>query len=280
MTNTNPQPSELNRDPLLMLAISAAISAARRIMTVYGRADFGVSYKGDDSPLTLADKLAHEAIAEALRETGMPVLSEEGVDIPFETRSRWSKFWMVDPLDGTKEFIKRNDEFTVNIALVEGVRPVLGVILAPVTMELWFATTALGAWFVEAHETLPISSWLPDSESLPFPSSERAYRILTSKSHLSEETEKWIREPGNQHPGQTIVQRGSSLKMCMIAEGNGDIYPRLGPTMEWDTAAGDAILTASGGTIRQYNTHELLMYNKPSLVNPWFIASRPATPEG
>jgi 3'(2'), 5'-bisphosphate nucleotidase len=266
----------MDNEELLQTAITAAISGSVKILEIY-RQDFSVEFKEDKSPLTLADRLAHEAIYNCLTSTGLPVLSEEGRNIPYEVRKDWDRFWMVDPLDGTKEFIKRNGEFTVNIALISQRQAVMGVILVPVSNVLYFASRPAGAFKISLEGTIEpeIESMIKNAESLPLPGSPDKLTIVGSRSHSSPETINFINELQKTEPDLDFVSIGSSLKMCLVAEGKAHIYPRLGPTMEWDTAAGQAIVEIAGGKVLQAGSTESVHYNKPHLLNPWFVASRP-----
>lgn len=242
----------------LLLSKETALEAGAAIMDVYDSMDFSVEYKKDDSPLTRADKIAHAIITEKLATTNLPVLSEEGRAIPFEERKHWNYFWLVDPLDGTKEFIKRNKEFTVNIALVQDHRPVLGVIYAPALKWLYWSDLDGKAWKQQVNgPVLEIHAYKQDTIK----------RIVASKSHLTTETEQYIK----QFPGASILTIGSSLKFMLVADGTADCYPRFGPTMEWDTAAAQAIAEAAGAKVVQSVSGEALYYNKENLLNPWFI---------
>ncbi len=210
---------------------------------------------------------------EILEQLPIPILSEEGAAIPFEQREGWSRLWIVDPLDGTKEFIKRNGEFTVNVALLEDGTPVMGVIYIPVTKELFFASKACGAFKacdVESSESL--ESIMERAQQLPIKRQREEYIVVASRSHLSAETETFIEELRRDHPLIEMTSKGSSLKICLVAEGAADIYPRYAPTCEWDTAAGDAILRATGGVMVRTEDGEPLRYNKRDLLNPYFIA--------
>lgn len=266
----------MDNQDLLQTAITAAISGSAKILEIY-QSDFEVELKKDKSPLTLADRLAHEAIYNCLTSTGLPVLSEEGRNIPYEVRKDWDRFWMVDPLDGTKEFIKRNGEFTVNIALISQRQAVMGVILVPVSNVLYFASRPAGAFKINLAGTNEpgIESMMKNAESLPLPGSPDKFTIVGSRSHSSPETINFINELHKTEPDLDFVSIGSSLKMCLVAEGKAHIYPRLGPTMEWDTAAGQAIVEIAGGKVLQAGKGESVIYNKPDLLNPWFVASRP-----
>jgi len=263
---------------LVETAIRAALLAGSEILDVYGQ-DVPVAYKSDNSPLTLADQRAHRVIEETLRATGIPVLSEEGRGIPFEERKAWKRLWIVDPLDGTKEFVKRNGEFTVNIALVEEGYPALGVIYAPVTGALYYAADGLGAWKAtvppeRAGSAISLAEIGKTAMRLPLVSGhEGALRIVASRSHLTPETEAFIREQEESAGSIELVSMGSSLKICLVAEGNADLYPRFAPTMEWDTAAGQAIAEAAGKSFIEYRTGARMRYNREQLRNVWFLVS-------
>jgi 3'(2'), 5'-bisphosphate nucleotidase len=261
---------------LLFDAVKAAILGGNEILDVYGQ-EFDVEFKDDKSPLTLADRRAHTSICYALASNGLPVLSEEGKNIPFEIRKDWKAFWMVDPLDGTKEFIKRNGEFTVNIALIRDGVPVIGVILVPVTGLLYFASVSAGAFKIAIDDFLfkEINDLISSSTSIPDRDYNRKFTVVASRSHMSAETQSFIEKLRISEPGLECVSIGSSLKLCLIAEGKADIYPRFGPTMEWDTAAGQAILEIAGGKMIIAQSGVRMQYNKPDLLNPWFIASMP-----
>ena len=256
--------------------IETAVLAGRAILEIYD-SDFDIELKSDLSPLTEADKKSHRIICEYLNSTGWPVLSEEGKEIPFEERKNWNQFWLVDPLDGTKEFIKRNGEFTVNIALIEDQKPVLGVIYAPVSDELFFGEEKTGAFKVEnASRSLSdlkqTADWMNTSNRIPVIRQDSMFRIVASRSHLNRETEDFINHVSQEKRNIELVSKGSSLKLCLLAEGKADIYPRFAPTMEWDTAAGHAIVSAAGGKVIHAEHKMELKYNKENLLNPWFIA--------
>ena len=251
----------MNIKSLLNLAISAAESASKEILSIYHSGDFQTEAKGDNSPLTIADKRAHKVIEGILKQTGLPILSEEGKNIPFDERKHWTRFWMVDPLDGTKEFLKRNGEFTVNIALIEGSKPVLGVVAIPVTGEIYYGTKGQGVWKKTGDNVIP----LPKRNPLNLNTS--GLRVVASRSHMNDETAKFI----NQLKDARLVSRGSSLKFLLLAEGEADVYPRFAPTMEWDTAAAHAIINEAGLGVYQTNTDDALAYNKPDLLNPHFL---------
>ncbi len=276
----------------LLIALKAAKDAGRAVLDVY-KQDFDVWYKEDRSPLTTADQLSHKIIVDDLNNVSInrfPVLSEEGKDIPFEQRRAWKYFWLVDPLDGTKEFIKRNGEFTVNIALIFQNRPVLGVIYAPVKKYFYFASKDIGAYrlryndaderlydmIVESDADEVLAAILKRSDKLPCvdlrsDTSDSRLIIVGSRSHPSKEFEAFVESMTRKYAKVEVVSSGSSLKLCLVAEGGADIYPRLGPTMEWDTAAGHAIVEQASGSVIDYENNEPLEYNKKSLLNPWFI---------
>lgn len=266
----------------LYIAIDASLRAGREILAIYNdpASDFQVERKADNSPLTIADRRSHEIISKALNQTPYPVLSEEGKHLPYEERKAWHTLWIVDPLDGTKEFIKRNGGFTVNIALVTDGVPVAGVIYVPVTKELYFAAEGLGAYKLENVEDL---NAFPDMEKLKAASMRLPHAthpdfvVVASLSHSTPETEKYIARLRTAHPDLRLVTVGSSLKICLVAEGKADVYPRFAPTMEWDTAAGHAIARMAGFNIFRADgeVHEPLQYNKENLLNPWFIVERP-----
>ncbi len=242
------------------LVIDAAYVAGKAILEVYNSDDFNVELKGDSSPLTLADKKSHQAIVAMLESTPYPILSEEGKSIPYVERQNWDTFWMIDPLDGTKEFIKRNGEFTVNIALIHNQRPVFGVVYAPVLDKLFVGDSIDGAQLIEQSSTLELSG---------SPSEASTVRIVASRSHLNSDTEMFI----NKFNQSEIVSMGSSLKFMVIAEGKADVYPRFAPTMEWDTAAAHAVLNAIGIQVLNNDTGEELIYNKENLLNPYFLVN-------
>ncbi|MBN1925489.1 MAG: 3'(2'),5'-bisphosphate nucleotidase CysQ [Prolixibacteraceae bacterium] len=249
----------------LNIAIEAAIEAGNEIINVYNSSDFDIELKSDNSPLTRADIAAHKTIVARLEKTPYPILSEEGKDIEYSIRKNWETFWMVDPLDGTKEFIKRNDEFTVNIALIKNNTPILGVVYVPVSGILFFADKN-GAF--KSGKNI-----YSDKIKLPIEEQHDNYRVVGSRSHMSPDTEEYIKNIDSKGKPLEMVSKGSSLKICMVAEGKADIYPRLGPTMEWDTAAGHAIALFAGKKVTIYPTNAPLKYNKENLLNPYFIVS-------
>ena len=248
----------------MILLAQACYSAGEAIMKIYNTADFGVEMKNDKSPLTLADRAGHEAIVEHLTNTPYPILSEEGRNIPYEERSKWEYFWMVDPLDGTKEFIKRNGEFTVNIALIHKSQAVFGAVYVPVKDELYIGGKGLPASkrFGSSLESLSMASGTDFSSLI----AQKQLKIVASRSHLNQETQDFLAQLNKPE----IVSMGSSLKFMALANREADIYPRFAPTMEWDTAAAHAVLSSLGYRVEQENGSEL-QYNKEDLLNPYFI---------
>ena len=264
----------LSNPQLLVQAVELSIQAGKEILKVYSGIDFQVELKNDQSPLTLADKKSHDIIVSGLRSSNLPILSEESSGITWEHRKNWERYWLVDPLDGTKEFIKRNDEFTVNIALIERGRPVLGVIYLPVSKTLYFAIQDLGSYKIIKPEGIITKTTFDDlkqaATKLPVNSFDEIVRIVASRSHISPETKLFIDNLEEKYGKISTVAAGSSLKLCLVAEGNAEIYPRMGPTMEWDIAAGHIIITESGGSVLKTDNSEMI-YNKEDLLNPWFI---------
>ena len=252
-----------------------AYMAGEEILKVYN-GDIFVEYKEDKSPLTEADKKAHQIIKEnLLKISNYPILSEEGKKIDYEERKNWEYFWLVDPLDGTKEFIKKNGEFTINIALIYNRKPVLGVVYAPALNILYYGEVGKGGYKIEndKKEKLPIN----------YEKEKNRITVIASKSHLNEATSKFIKNLEKYYDTVETTSIGSSLKICLLAEGKADIYPRIAPTMEWDTAAAHAVLNSVGGKIVQYQETENLAelkelpeiyYNKENLLNPYFVAFR------
>ena len=242
--------------------VTIAKEAGNVIMQIY-KQDFEVEYKQDSSPLTLADKKANDIIEDGLNQlpVNFPILSEESKDIPYENRQYWEYFWLVDPLDGTKEFVKRNGEFTVNIALIHKDTPVLGVVYAPALDICYWAKQDEGAF--------------KDGQRLPLKTKDQreTYKIVASRSHMSDETQAFINAI-DVDKEKELISIGSSLKICLVAEGRADIYPRLGSTMEWDTAAAHAVVSETSCSLIKYtknNVKEKHTYNKKSLLNDWFI---------
>lgn len=236
-----------------------ALKAGVAVMKIYNK-DFAVEYKDDKSPLTEADKVANEIICSELKKLypNIPLMSEENKQTEYEVRKNWEYYWCIDPIDGTKEFIKKNDEFTINIALIQKDIPVLGVVYAPAIDEMYTAKKGEGAF--KNGKKLPLQVNNNQKEKL---------YVVASKSHLSAENQEFIDNLDSKEIMQ--VSKGSSLKLCMVAEGVADIYPRLAPTMEWDTAAADAIVRCTGKMTYQFEKNKPIIYNKENLLNPWFV---------
>lgn len=263
---------DMNFNELLKIAINASIKGGHAIMEIYS-SDFAVEHKEDKSPLTQADKNCHTIIEEDLINTDIPILSEEGAKIPYDKRKRWKYSWLVDPLDGTKEFVKRNGEFTVNIALIHNGVPKMGVVYAPVNKELYFAMDSLGSYkrLNISKEVSNLNHLISSSHVLPVDFKRETYTIVGSRSHMSEETEEFFNQKKKDYGSVKVIAIGSSLKICMVAEGKADAYPRYAPTMEWDTGAGHAIAKYAGFSVTQYNKDDEVVYNKKNLLNPWFL---------
>lgn len=266
-------------DVLVLQVMDIALKAGREIMSIYDNPEsvFEVEMKADHSPLTIADRKSDEIITEFLNTTGYPVLSEEDNLPAYEERRHWEWFWIVDPLDGTKEFIKRNGEFTVNIALVKEGSPILGVIYVPVKRTLYWGVKGDGSFKINDITAVGNATYIAlkqKASRLPYFHHPDSYVVVASRSHLSPETRDYIDEIRKIHPNLTMDTAGSSIKICWVAEGRADIYPRFATTMEWDTAAGHAIAIAAGADIYQFGNNEPLTYNKVDLHNPWFVCKR------
>lgn len=268
---------------LILATLRAAKRAGEAILEVYD-SDFAVGQKDDKSPLTLADKRSHETITGVLEQTitvnnsTVPILSEEGRDIPYDERKKWEYFWLVDPLDGTKEFVRRNGEFTVNIALIHKHKPVLGIVYIPVKDVFYFAAINFGTYKLETSETitddLSIEALISKSQRLPLDNNNKtSLTVIGSRSHTSEEFSEFVKRLEAKYGNVEFISSGSSLKLCIVAEGKADVYPRFGPTMEWDTAAGQAIVEQADGSVIDIQTRKPLRYNKDNLLNPFFIVS-------
>lgn len=259
---------------LLEIAILAALEAGKKILKIYHSGDFDIELKGDNSPLTKADTASHNEIMLHLKRTGIPVLSEEGKAIPYEERKHWKELWIVDPIDGTKEFIKRNGEFTVNIALIRNQKTEIGVIFVPATGEMYFSSKEIGSCkvFVDLSN-YKIDYLIKNGDKLPLKRQDKKFTIVASRSHMSLETENYVQEMRDIHGTVNLISKGSSLKLCMVAEGKADCYPRFAPTMEWDTAAGQAICEHAGFQVIDYKTKENMLYNREELLNSWFLVN-------
>jgi 3'(2'), 5'-bisphosphate nucleotidase len=266
---------EINK--LLFMAIHAAVEAGKQICSVYKSNLYHTVYKEDESPLTKADIDSHEIINKYLQDSGLPVLSEEESNIPFSRRRGWDYFWLIDPLDGTREFLKKNDEFSVNIALVRKNSPVAGLIYSPVDQVLYFSVPGQGVFKLKSVQSgvtdaNNLKTLQNKSDRLPYKTERDKLIVVTSRSFRSADTEKYIMALKKKHQDMELISSGSALKFGLIAEGSADIYPRFSPTMEWDVAAGHAILMEMGFSVADALTGDTLIYNKPELINPWFIA--------
>jgi 3'(2'), 5'-bisphosphate nucleotidase len=271
---------------LLIPSLVAAKAAGNAILDVY-ETSFDIETKDDRTPLTLADKQSHEIIMDHLlhisqEQLTIPILSEEGKDVPYSERKEWEDFWLVDPLDGTKEFIKRNGEFTVNIALISNNRPFMGVIYVPVQDVYYFAIKDRGSYKLTSskiigsklslQELLESSVKLPLKEFRPMnPEEKSRITIVGSRSHATKELEEYVDSMRKEFREVAFVSAGSSLKFCLVAEGKADMYPRYAPTMEWDTAAGQIIAEEGGASVIRVDNGAPLLYNKEDLKNPWFV---------
>ena len=256
----------------LETAILAALEAGKEILKIYHSGDFDIEIKGDNSPLTKADTASHRVIMRYLNKTEIPVLSEEGRAIDYRERKDWRQLWIVDPIDGTKEFIKRNGEFTVNIALVEDQKTSIGVIFVPATGILYFSSQAMGAFKVGVDlENFDLKTVISSASKLPLEREDPTYTIVASRSHMSPETEAYVQDMREKYGEVNLISKGSSLKLCMVAEGQANCYPRFAPTMEWDTAAGQAICEHAGFQVIDWGTKENMLYNREELLNNWFL---------
>ena len=250
----------MHSSSILPEVLKIADAASEKVMSIY-MTDFKVNYKADESPITAADIASHNVIVEGLSNLSqdIPILSEEGAEIPWSERKHWQRFWLIDPIDGTKDFTQRTGEFTVNIALIENGEPILGVVTAPALAEAYWGLKGEGAYKRDNTGHVQRISVAPPGE---------AKRVVASKNHLNEDTKAFIDKLG----AHELVQAGSSLKFCKIAEGHADIYPRLAPTCEWDTGAAHAVLSAAGGKVETLEGKPL-QYGKEDVLNPHFIAS-------
>jgi len=260
----------------LQTAIEASLKAGQVIMEVYNTA-FNVELKDDKSPLTEADKKANDIINSFLIPTQTPIISEENKQTDYSIRKNWNLCWVVDPVDGTKEFIKRNGEFTVNIALVSNGSPILGVIYVPATKVLYYGDVETKKGYKVTLESHEVSVDKIIENAMPLEPKSRntdLVQVVGSRSHMSQETLDFMETLKVNGTQVEVVSKGSSLKFCLVSEGNADIYPRFAPTMEWDTAAGQAICNAVGIEVISKETNKPLLYNKENLLNPWFIVSK------
>lgn len=253
-------------EALLADIIGLAYQAGAQIMAIYTRADFAVQDKADASPLTAADLASHQTLCQGLRQLTpeVPILSEESAQIPYAERSQWQRYWLIDPLDGTKEFIKRNGEFTVNIALIESGRATLGVVLIPATGQCYSALLDVGAWRQDHPDQTPQTIQVTQPFAKPL-------RVVGSRSHTSAELTDYVDKLNNTLGTPEFIAIGSALKFCLVAEGSADVYPRLGLTSEWDTAAAQCVVEAAGGQVVDLNGQPLRYNQKESLLNPHFL---------
>ena len=262
----------MNYSSFHKLCINAILEASEKILYIYNNQEFKIDIKADNSPVTQADFASNEIISRFLAETKIPILTEEGKHSKYEIRKNWEYFWLVDPLDGTKEFINKNGDFTINIALIHNQKPVLGFVFAPTHNELFFADEQNGAFYVKTTNLKTSEEILKNATKIDVNQEFNGeLRVVASRSHLSDETKQAI-EKIDKKFNVSFKSRGSSLKMCLLAVGEAEYYPRFSPTMEWDTAAGQIVLIASGGKIIDVNTNQSLIYNKENLLNPNFLA--------
>lgn len=269
------------RNNLLPYAFNAAVRAGAEIMKVYNDSGgYNIEVKSDNTPLTIADRLAHNKIKEVLGETRIPVLSEEGREMLFDERKNWDMFWLIDPLDGTIEFIKRNNEFTVNIALMADNVCIVGIVYVPYLGKLYFAERGCGAKLLEGITPSEDAAYTNEdirahATNLPLSTQQHEkFRIAVSRSHQTTETAEYINKMRNLHSEIEVIEQGSSYKFCLLAEGAIDYYPRTTSTYEWDTAAAELILLESGGKVHSLPDYQPLRYNKENLHNPWFECHR------
>jgi 3'(2'), 5'-bisphosphate nucleotidase len=266
----------VNREQLLTRAVKASVLAGESIRVIYESPSIEVSLKSDTSPLTAADLASHESIIKSLKGTSLPVLSEEQENAPYSERRDWGCYWLIDPLDGTKEFLSRNGEFTVNIALIENGLPTLGVVYAPALGELFYADLEQGSFQINdvTSSSTAIEQLMSSATKLEAsePSSVLC-RVIGSRSHISPEFGDFVDRLKGSYASVEVISAGSSLKFCRVAQGAADIYPRLGRTMEWDTAAGHVVAKAAGRSVLEFNKNVELSYNKEDLANPWFVVS-------
>ena len=259
-----------------MQSIKAAVNAGVAILKVYEQPEINVINKEDNSPLTDADKAANKEIISILKNTPYPIISEENKQIDYAERQKWQRCWIVDPLDGTKEFIKKNGEFTVNIALCDNGRPIFGVIYVPVSRELYYGDAAIGkAYKTKLSATHEVDGQFFTEKDRIYPAvaKNELIRIVGSRSHMNDTTVEYVESNKALFSDVEIVSKGSSLKFCLVAEGKADVYPRFAPTMEWDTAAGHAICNAVGLKVISKESNKELEYNKRDLLNPHFLVS-------
>ena len=264
---------------LLTTAVNAAVRAGAKIMEVYESDNFHINAKSDLTPITLADTLAHDEIKLNLGVTRIPVISEEGRSISYDERISWDLFWMVDPLDGTDEFIKKTHDFTVNIALIENGYPIMGIVYAPAHERLYFAAEEKGSY--KKNHVIPnvdaaftYEEIIENIVKMPIHNNEDKLIVVTSRLNISSETSDYINNLRKENSNTLVIRRGSSLKMCMLAVGKAHIYPRLDTTWEWDTAASQIIAEEAGISVVSYDDGKRLSYNKEDMRNPWFVCKK------
>lgn len=256
------------------VAIKATIEAGLRTLDFYGK-EIEIHTKEDNSPLTQADLESNRIIISYLSKTDYPILSEEIENSAYEERRNWKVFWLVDPIDGTKEFIKTGRDYTINIALIENSKPIFGCVYAPVRDSLYIGMDENSTIKIEKASGLlnaDLEEIIAASLALPIMNNRNTFKVVASKSHLNEETTNYVEELKSKVSNVELCSYGSSLKLCMLAEGSADLYPRIGPTMEWDTGAGHAVLNGAGGFIHKYPEGTKMVYNKENLLNPFFVA--------
>lgn len=255
-------------EELYPFALKAAVEASLSILDIYAN-HFETEIKKDGSPVTIADITSAKIINQILHQTNIPIINEETDELPYDKRKNWTKVWSVDPLDGTKEFVKKNGEFVVNIALIENQKPIIGIIAHPLTRKILFGGPSIGAYFIDFQNIDEKNNW----ERLEIASQyNKPLMMACSRSHHSGHVLKIINKYKANHHEVDFIKMGSALKFFELAKGNADFYPRFAPTMEWDIAAGDAILQALGGKVLHAETGEPLKYNKDNLTNPYFVA--------
>ena len=255
--------ANIEHNDLIDALIDLVKESGKSILEIYNSNDMGISYKDDKSPLTLADKASNKIICSKLKELtpDIPILSEEGKNIPYEERKKWTTFWLIDPIDGTKEFINKNGEFSVNIALINHYQPILGIVYAPVLNTIWYGSASHGSFKIENDAK-------PKKINVSKYNDNEIIKVVSSRSHSNNsKLEKFLID----YPKHELVFMGSSIKICLVADGTAHMYPRLGPTMEWDTGAAHAVVKFSGGKITDFEDDNELSYNKENLLNPSFL---------
>lgn len=267
----------MNYQNNLLIAVEACLQAGEAILKVYER-DFNIDFKEDKSPLTEADTISNQIINEFLLKTDLPIVSEENKQISFSERKNWDYCWIVDPVDGTKEFIKKNGEFTINIALTHNGLTKLGVIYVPVTRELYYTnsdkTSSFKSIVPESINNVENLLFRKEDEIYPREEGSTLIRVVGSRSHMNNDTVEFVEKLKKQFDNVEVVSKGSSLKFCLVAEGKADFYPRFAPTMEWDTAAGQAICEAVGLRVIDQETNDVMIYNRENQLNNYFLVTK------